>query len=70
MEGERVLKCSVTAVPEKGKANQALIELLAKILHLPKTSIRVSGGETQRLKTLEIEGDLKNLEGFILNLKN
>jgi hypothetical protein len=59
-EGE-TLKCAVTAAPEKGKANEALIRLLAKNLHIPKTSIRVVSGETNRLKTLEIEG----LDGHI-----
>lgn len=69
-DGGRVLKCSVTAAPEKGKANQALIELLAKNLKIPKTSLRVSGGETNKLKTLEIIGELKNMDDFFAHLKN
>lgn len=33
--GQKILKASVTAVPEKGKANEALITLLAKTLKIP-----------------------------------
>lgn len=50
------LKVSVTAVPERGKANQAVIELLAKVLGVPKSRIRVLRGESQPNKLLEIEG--------------
>lgn len=59
------LKCSVTAAPEKGKANAALIALLAKNLPVAKTSIRVVSGETSRLKTLEIEGLEGNIGEFL-----
>lgn len=68
-EGD-VLKCSVTVVPEKGKANKALIELLAKALHIPKTSICVAAGDTNRLKTLEISGDCPDIKTFFPDTKN
>ena len=50
------LKASVTAVPEKGKANAALAKLLAKKLRLPKTSIHLIAGEQSRNKMLLLEG--------------
>ncbi len=50
------LKVSVTAVPERGKANLAVIALLAEALGVPKSRIRVLRGETQASKLLEIEG--------------
>jgi len=50
------LKLSVTAAPEKGKANQAVIELLSETLDLPKRNIRVVRGETEPRKLLEITG--------------
>ena len=50
--GQPVLKVSVTAVPEKGKANDALIALLAKSWKLPKGTIMLVRGETDRNKTL------------------
>lgn len=53
-EGKPVLKCSVTTVPEKGKANEALIELLAKRLKIAKSSITLIRGDTDRNKVLEI----------------
>jgi uncharacterized protein len=55
--GERWLKARVRAVPEDGKANKALIELLAKTLKLPKSAISFISGETSRKKILRIDAD-------------
>lgn len=55
--GGWVLKAAVTAAPEKGKANAALIKLLAKAWSLPKTSLTVISGATDRNKVLHIDGD-------------
>ena len=55
--GGVVLKTSVTAPPETGKANAGLIKLLAKAWSLPKTSLTVISGATDRNKVLHIEGD-------------
>lgn len=49
------LKVTVTAVPEGGKANKALIALLAKEWRMAKGSVAVVGGTTDRRKVLEIE---------------
>lgn len=51
-----VLKLSVTAVPEKGKANQAVIELLARELGVPKRDLSIVRGETDSRKLIEIRG--------------
>lgn len=56
------LKARVTAVPEKGKANKALIVLLSKSLKVPKSTITVVSGETSRQKILRIEGDPEDLK--------
>lgn len=56
-DGSAVLRLRVTAVPDKGKANAAVIALLAKALGIPKSSISVSNGQTSRLKTLAISGE-------------
>ena len=56
-DGGPVLKIAVTAVPEDGKANKAVIALLAKRLKLPKSAITIASGETSRRKTLLIDGD-------------
>ena len=50
------LKLSVMAVPERGKANEAVIELLAGVLGIAKSRIRVLRGEAQPNKLVEIEG--------------
>ncbi|WP_017966222.1 DUF167 domain-containing protein [Rhizobium leguminosarum] len=68
-EGEAFLKARVTSVPEKGKANKALILLIAKSLGIPKSSISLVSGETARKKILRIDGDpedlVKKLEMFL-----
>jgi uncharacterized protein YggU (UPF0235/DUF167 family) len=60
--GEAYLKARVTAVPEGGKANKALILLLADTLQLPKSSISIVSGETARKKILRLDGDPEDLE--------
>lgn len=50
------LKISVTAPPDKGKANAAIIALLSDLLHLPKSNITLLSGETSRQKKFCIEG--------------
>jgi uncharacterized protein (TIGR00251 family) len=47
------LKVMVTAAPEKGKANQAVITLLAEKLRIPKQTIRIVAGQTSARKTVE-----------------
>ncbi len=60
-DGKCVLKASVTAVPEKGKANSALIKLLSKEWKLAKSHFEVISGETDRNKTLLLKGDAQAL---------
>ena len=59
------LKLAVTAAPEKGKANKAVIELLADTLHIHESSIHIISGESSRDKRLMIKGltpeDIKSL---------
>lgn len=50
-EGEAFLKARVTAVPEKGRANKALILLIARFLRIPKSSVSLVSGETARKKS-------------------
>lgn len=48
------LKCSVTAVAENGKANLAVIKLLAKALGLPRSGLSIVRGHSQRDKLLRV----------------
>jgi uncharacterized protein (TIGR00251 family) len=50
------LKAQVTAPPEDGKANQAVIALLAEAWRLPKSSFDVIKGQTARAKTVRVSG--------------
>ncbi len=51
------LKLSVGAPPEDGKANAAVIALLAEALGVAKSAISVVSGATDRRKLVEIRGD-------------
>ena len=51
------LRAWVTVPPEKGKANKAVIKLMAKAWSLPKTSLSVMTGVTSRHKAVGIEHD-------------
>ena len=55
-DGTVVLRIRVKAVPDKGKANAAVVTLLAKALGVPKTAITLTSGDTSRFKTLAIAG--------------
>jgi uncharacterized protein (TIGR00251 family) len=72
-EGGAVLKLRVTAPPEGGKANAALIKLLAKTLRLPKSAFEIVKGASARRKSLTVEGDAKLLaprfDAFLNSLK-
>jgi len=60
-DGAAYLKARVKAVPEKGRANKALTDLIAKALKLPKSSVTVISGDTARKKILRIDGDPEDL---------
>ena len=55
-----VYKIKLTAPAIEGKANKALMKLLAKKLGLPKREIRIVSGERSRIKSIRI--DLLTLE--------
>jgi uncharacterized protein (TIGR00251 family) len=55
-DGRRVIKARVRAAPENGKANAALIELVAKLLRAPKSAVSIRSGETARIKQIFIAG--------------
>lgn len=60
-DGSSVLQARVRAVPENGKANEALVRLLAARLRVPVSRVRVETGAGSRLKTIRIEGDTGTL---------
>ncbi len=50
------LKAYITAPPESGKANDALVALLAKSLGVAKGRVRIVRGQRGRKKLVRIEG--------------
>ncbi|MCM2293434.1 DUF167 domain-containing protein [Allorhizobium sp. BGMRC 0089] len=64
-EGEAHLRVRVTAVPEKGKANKALIVFLAKRIGVAKSSFSFVSGETARQKILRLDGEPEDLSARI-----
>lgn len=50
------LKLKVSEPPEGGRANRAVAELLAKVIRVRATAVRVVRGQTSRAKTVDIDG--------------
>ena len=50
------LKIRVTANPEKGKANDAVVTLLADTLKIPKQDVTLSSGASSPRKIFKISG--------------
>jgi len=57
----RVLKASVTAPPDAGRANEALLRLLARTWHLPHRNLATIAGCTSRDKVVRVGGDPRQL---------
>jgi uncharacterized protein (TIGR00251 family) len=53
-----VVRVKVTAPPDKGKANEALISLLARDFHVRPSGLTLIMGLTDRNKVIEIAPDL------------
>lgn len=51
-----IVKVRVTAPPDRGKANEAVIKLLSKNLGIPKSAVRIARGHTSRNKMVQVEG--------------
>jgi len=55
--GKPVLKAYVTTPPEDGKANAALLALVAGWLGVPKSAVALTSGQKSRLKTVAVSGE-------------
>jgi uncharacterized protein len=73
-DGGKALKVGVTAAPEGGKANEAVIDLLAREWGVAKSAISVVSGATDRRKLVEIRGPsqdlLARLQGWLAAQKD
>jgi uncharacterized protein len=60
------LKISVNQPPDKGRANEAVLELLSKALRIPKSNVTILRGHTSRQKTVVVQGcDAKYVVEFV-----
>lgn len=56
-DGRACVRARVTAAPEAGKANGALVALIAAAADVPRSRVSVAAGAKDRVKTLLVEGD-------------
>ncbi len=54
---DNYFEIKTTSVPESGKANQSVIEILSKFFRTGKTKIKIVKGQKSHLKTVEINFD-------------
>ncbi|MFA6185751.1 MAG: DUF167 domain-containing protein [Phycisphaerae bacterium] len=50
-----MLKVKLSAAPEKGKANEALIEFLAEKLGVKRKFVKIVSGQTSKVKQVAVE---------------
>jgi hypothetical protein len=50
------LKVKIQAPPVEGRANEALVKLLAEALEVPRRTVTLVRGDTSRHKTVRIDG--------------
>ena len=67
-DGVEVIRIRVRAIPDKGKANDAVIALLAASLGVPKRAVTLTAGDTARQKALHIAGDPAKLAARLADL--
>ena len=71
-EGGRTVKASVTAPAQDGRANEALLQLLARAWRLPRQDLSIVAGAASRNKIVRVAGDpdelIAKLSGEIASL--
>jgi uncharacterized protein (TIGR00251 family) len=60
-EGGRVLRAAVTAPAEAGRANEALLQLLANVWRIPRRDLSIIQGFTSRNKAVRVAGHTQQL---------
>ena len=67
-DGSMHLAVRVTAPPERGEANTALVELLADLFDLPKSRVSIASGYGARLKKVIVIDDGVRVKARLLCL--
>lgn len=53
---DAAVKIALQAPPVEGRANAALIDFLAELLGVPRSSIEIAAGENARMKRIAVRG--------------
>ena len=69
-DGAVSLAVKVSAAPDRGKANKAVIEALARACRMPKSAFSLVAGETDRNKTILVTGNPAGVEALIARSVN
>jgi uncharacterized protein len=64
-DGASVLVARVRALPEAGRANQALEKLIARWLGVPPSMVSVAQGGKSRLRQVKVEGNADRLAQLV-----
>lgn len=64
-EGE--LCVAVTAPPDRGRANDAIVKVLAEVIGVPRSRVKILSGETNRHKRVMVDGVA--VEGVVAALR-
>jgi uncharacterized protein len=65
-----MLKVKVAAAPEKGKANECLIDYLAEVVGIRKNAVVILSGQTSAIKQIRINGVTSDAVRQLLDAKN
>ncbi len=63
------LLVKVTAAPEKGKANGAVIAVLSKSIGIPKSAFELVSGETDRNKVFKLASHVEQVQAWLRGLQ-
>lgn len=61
------LKLEVQAAPERGRANDAVVAMLAEVFDVPRSLVSVVSGSTSRDKVVEVVGC--SVDGVVARLR-
>ena len=64
VDKQGIIRCMLKSQPEKGKANDELIKLLSKTLHITQQDIKIMSGQTGRKKLVKLDVDDLTLQKF------
>ena len=64
-ENQEAVALAISAPPQGGKTNDAVVALLAKAWQIPKSRLAIVVGATARTKIIEVAGDAAVVSGTL-----